>query len=293
MQHTATHCSKRVLFYALFHPFESSAMHCNTLQYAATHATHCNTLQQKSPLLCSLPSPWELCNIRQHAATHCNTLQHTIDIQCLWTNVSLHSMLRLTLICSFDNAESSLDFEYVYMSRMPLNTILFILNVSLNSISRFTVISTLCSTPQHTAAHCNTLQHAATHYGYERARYKYHVTFNISIHCGLFWHCSELFWNYKSLYIQCLIWLYLSLFRFNIALLKLTSLLTFLRALLILHESLVDMSFLTLSRSLLTLNRTLLTLNAALLTLTSLLTFLWALFDISRESRLYVSFDVE
>ena len=126
MQHTATHCSKRVLFYALFHLLESSATYGNTLQ---------------------------------HTATHCNTLQHTIDIQCLWTNVSLHSMLRLTLICSFDNAESSLDFEYVYMSRMPLNKILFILNVSLNSISRFSVISTLCSTLQHTATHCNTLQH--------------------------------------------------------------------------------------------------------------------------------------
>jgi len=57
---------------------QHTVIHCNTLQYAATHGnTHCNKLQHTA----SLPPYRKMACAKsnlQHTATHCNTLQHTM-----------------------------------------------------------------------------------------------------------------------------------------------------------------------------------------------------------------------
>ena len=90
LQHTATHCNKRLSLLvrsagptlvgnkcALYH----SATHCNTLQHTAAHcsrlqqtAAHCNTLQHTAAHCSTLQHTTAHCSTLQHTATYCNTL---------------------------------------------------------------------------------------------------------------------------------------------------------------------------------------------------------------------------
>jgi len=103
---------------------------CNPLQHAATHfATHCNILQ--------------------HAATHCNTLHHTA-IPC--NTLQVHSKFVARRLHDLNFSNNNIGDEGAAALKvhclLPRTT---------------THNATHCTTPQYTAALCNTLEHTLQH----------------------------------------------------------------------------------------------------------------------------------
>jgi len=123
-------------------------MYCNTLQQAATHSsTHSVTV----PLFpCHTATH---CNTLQLTATHCNTLQHTaVQFFNVYSNLvplpHRNRMYHVTTYCNTLQPAathvgtgfwSAQWLDYVLMYGIPLTVVFCIL--------------------QHTATHCNTLQH--------------------------------------------------------------------------------------------------------------------------------------
>ena len=134
-------------------------MHCNILQYTVKEVVH-------TRLLCPHLTH---CNTLQHTPTHCNTLQHTrahlpglISKEC--SLVHTHSLL---LVCIHVCLS-------VYTCEIFIRSMFACINSQLNE--KYVVqckflpqLHTLSNQDQqwrnkvqHTAQHCNTLQHTAT-----------------------------------------------------------------------------------------------------------------------------------
>jgi len=133
LQHTAVHCS------TLCNTLQHTAAHCSTLQHTATHcntlqhtAAHCNTLQYTAVHCSTLQQTATHCSTLQHTAVHCSTLQYTAT-HCSTRHDNIHIARRR-------DSQQSARLLFVYTSHSPMQ-----------------------QTPQHTAAHCNTLQLTATH----------------------------------------------------------------------------------------------------------------------------------
>ena len=119
---------------------------CNTLKRSATHSTacctmentvtHCNTLQHTATHYNTLQRTAKYRNTLQHTATHCNTLQHTATRMLFRSSPHINDML--------------------FMSNPYINEMSFI---SFMSCGVELMTNTIL---QHTATHCNTLQHTAT-----------------------------------------------------------------------------------------------------------------------------------
>jgi len=101
-----------------------TATHCNTLQHTATHTLLLCTHECHECILCTRVT---LMPLSLDSATHCNTLQHTL--------LTLQQTQRVTLMT---------------LSRDSRHGRVLLCK---------SVVNTLPNTLQHTATHCNTLQH--------------------------------------------------------------------------------------------------------------------------------------
>ena len=158
---------KRVMHYnTLKHTLQHTATHCNTLQHTATH---CNTQErwEMEDVLAKL-SRVTHCNIPQRSASKCNTLQH-IAKRC---NIMQH----IATPCNTQERRELGDVV-AKLSRVTLDNTLQ--NTATNCNTTATHRNTLqhlgasgdgkCASEteqserlQHTATHCNKLQHTAT-----------------------------------------------------------------------------------------------------------------------------------
>jgi len=169
------HEKRRVLkTYALLH---TTAMHCNTLQHAATR---CNTLQlnlsrRRTPAYLS-------CVLLQRIATRCNTLQRTAT-HCnvyLWLGraggwCAVATPLSAANICwqhtathckSLWHSCNTLQYPYMYTCALVLQAFACRFDTAVCRLhwqNTLQHIAAHCNTLQHIATHCNTLQHTATY----------------------------------------------------------------------------------------------------------------------------------
>ena len=152
LHHSATRCN--TLQHAatrLIH----AATRCYTLQHAATHCATCNTLSRSivrhnRKYTHTLQHRAKRYNTEQNAATHYNTLQHAVppathhlDPSCDAAGCTLmHKQTRTHTHAHTHTHKHTLTRirKHIYLVHLSQHTIL-----------------------QHTATHCNTLQHAATH----------------------------------------------------------------------------------------------------------------------------------
>ena len=124
LQHTATDCNR----------LQHTTTHCNTLQRTATHcnalqhtATHCNTWQHITT--CKYATTQVCCGIHDGVCTpHVQMKQNTAQIR------TTRRSTEMTISCKFQGIKKFLD------------------SVSPHMISHM-----------FSCAHCNTLQHTATH----------------------------------------------------------------------------------------------------------------------------------
>ena len=161
LQHTATHCNilqhtMKELCIVRTHWITSLwvATHCKLLQHTATHkrsvclvrthlitcvchiGLHVCVIYDYMCVSCVITSLW--------VATHCNTLQHTATHKrCVWL-VRTHL---ITCVCHI-GLHVCLIYDYVWVSYV----ITCVCHLWLHHFEL-----------QHTATHCNTLQHTATH----------------------------------------------------------------------------------------------------------------------------------
>ena len=134
MENTATHCNT----------LQDTAIFCNTLQHAATHCnTHCNKLQHTATLYTTLQ------HTLQHTATHRSAGQKSLDID------TVKVLLPMVRFLS--------QFVVVYLSGLCVSCVECV--AICRSVSQW--FEGLCARVetlhrlQHTATHCNTLQHTS------------------------------------------------------------------------------------------------------------------------------------
>jgi len=163
-----------------------TATHCNTLQHTAIHyntlqhaAARCNTLQQRSPLVecimveCDMEYGQHLNVYVAFTATHCNTLQHTAT-HCNTLRYDIEYGQRLNICGAYKRMHndgmrygSRTTTQYLRCIQTD-NASTFVLNTNANTSNQntFVVLENVCRELVHTTTHCdvwNTLQHTATH----------------------------------------------------------------------------------------------------------------------------------
>jgi len=145
---------------------QHTAAHCNTLQHRAvqyaylSHISHCNTLQRtatQSSTICISLTYITL----QHTATHCNTEQYDMHISHILADIEQYDMqydmqIYVRAVRYADICESSTIRRYMWEQ--------YDMQIWSSAIciraSRYASLSHM----QHTATHCNTLQHTAVRY---------------------------------------------------------------------------------------------------------------------------------
>ena len=170
---------------------QRTAMHCSTLQHTATHcnalqhtATLCNALQHSARLFNTLQHSATLCNTLQHTATHCNTVQHSLTWNTLPSVVHTHTYTLETHIPTQPTTDCSLPLGYfffldggrgkffsVHTSVSTMHTHTHIqdthtythlgIRVCAHTCTFTSICCSVlqCGALQHSAPHCNTLQH--------------------------------------------------------------------------------------------------------------------------------------
>ena len=137
LQHTATHYSTRLI---------------DIVQHTLHHtATHCNTLHHKTDWYSDMSqviSCLSLQHTLQNTATHCNTLQHTTsDIMCDMCTSPIDSRVCITNRYRIH----PMDTRKVFVRRDK--------TCWYSDMSQVISCVSVQHTLQHTATHCNTLQH--------------------------------------------------------------------------------------------------------------------------------------
>ena len=146
---------------------DTTATRCNTLQHTETH---CNLFV---PLYRWYTATH--CNTLQHTATHCNTLQHTAT--------HLSRFIEFQLMLGYVDKKAVADGWH------DCNTLWH--------------SATYCCTLQHTNAHCNTLQHTATHMSlfleYQHTATHCNTLQHTATHCNTLQHTCRSFSNISTL----------------------------------------------------------------------------------------------
>jgi len=143
------------------------ASHCNTMQHAATHYNTLPCIATLRSILKMHPmmkrahmiSPCTAThrNTLQHSATHCNAPQHTstrckTEFSCKMASYDYKDTVHKAVHCNRLNR--------LHQTATDCNRLLQTARLT----KQHTTLTLFIHTPQHTATHCNTLQHTATRF---------------------------------------------------------------------------------------------------------------------------------
>jgi len=137
-----------------YNALQQTAIHCITLQHAATHDSHPGHPTSRLPPIIRETPHTTLRHIAthcippQHTATHCNTMQH----------IATHCNIRLPSGTSYIAASYSLRFT-THDTATRCNK----LQQTASRRNTLPCTAAHCNMLQHTATCCSTLQHAAAH----------------------------------------------------------------------------------------------------------------------------------
>jgi len=137
----------------------NTATHCNTLQYTATLQGDIDDVEVRFAAEVRAAAAGAHWNTLQHTATHCNTLQHCRATLMMVKRGLLLEFVRLLLVHTVNTATRCNTLQCTATLQGDIDDV----EARFAAEVRAAAAGAHCNTLQHTATHSNTLQHAAAH----------------------------------------------------------------------------------------------------------------------------------